>query len=284
MKAVIPAAGFGTRFLPITKAQPKEMLPVYDKPTIQYVVEEAVASGIEDILIITGRGKRAIEDHFDRSIELELALNNSGKDDYLKQLEDISNLASIHFIRQKEQRGLGDAILCGERFVGDEPFAVLLGDTITINKIPCTRQLMDAYGAYKGSIIAVEKVEKAKIPSYGIIKGEREGRVYRIEDLIEKPSIDEAPSNLGIIGRYVLTPEIFECIKQVKPGVGGEIQLTDALRILKAEQALYAYEFRGRRYDIGTKLDWLKSSIEVALTNEEIGEELRKYLEKLLKA
>jgi UTP--glucose-1-phosphate uridylyltransferase len=281
MKAVIPAAGFGTRFLPITKAQPKEMLPVYDKPTIQYVVEEAVASGIEDILIITGRGKRAIEDHFDRSIELELALNNSGKDDYLKQLEDISNLASIHFIRQKEQRGLGDAILCGERFVGDEAFAVLLGDTITINKKPCTRQLMDAYETYKGSIIAVEKVELAKIPSYGIIKGEREGNVYRIEDLVEKPSIDEAPSNLGIIGRYVLTPEVFECIKHVKPGVGGEIQLTDALRILETEQPMYAYEFEGRRYDIGTKLDWLKSSIEVALTNEEIGSELRKYLEKL---
>jgi UTP--glucose-1-phosphate uridylyltransferase len=284
MKAVIPAAGFGTRFLPITKAQPKEMLPIYDKPTIQYVVEEAVASGIEDILIITGRGKRAIEDHFDRSIELELALNNSGKRGYLKELEDISNLASIHFIRQKEQRGLGDAILCSERFVGDEAFAVLLGDTITMNKLPCTRQLMDAYESYKGPIIAVEKVERAKIPSYGIIKGEREGGVYMIEDLVEKPSIDEAPSNLGIIGRYVLIPEIFDCIKHVKPGVGGEIQLTDALRILKDEQPMYAYEFRGRRYDIGTKLDWLKSSIEVALANEGLGRELKKYLEKLLKA
>jgi UTP--glucose-1-phosphate uridylyltransferase len=284
MKAVIPAAGFGTRFLPITKAQPKEMLPVYDKPTIQYVVEEAVASGIEDILIITGRGKRAIEDHFDRSIELELALNNSGKHEYLRQLEDISNLASIHFIRQKEPRGLGDAILCGERFVGDEAFAVLLGDTITIDDTPCTLQLMNAYKTYKGSMIAVEKVERAKIPSYGIIKGKRKGRVYRIEDLVEKPSIEEAPSNLGIIGRYVLTPEIFDCIKQVEPGVGGEIQLTDALRILKDEQPLYAYEFRGKRYDIGNKLDWLKSSIEVALSSEEIGKELRNYLLKLLKA
>lgn len=283
MKAIIPAAGFGTRFLPITKAQPKEMLPVYDKPTIQYVVEEAVASGIEDILIVTGRGKRAIEDHFDRSIELELALNNSGKQEYLRQLEEISNLASVHFIRQKEPRGLGDAILCGERFVGDEAFAVLLGDTITIDDTPCTRQLLEAYEAYKASIIAVEKVEQAKIPSYGIIKGRGRGRVYRIEDLVEKPSIQEAPSNLGIIGRYVLTPGIFKCIKQVKPGVGGEIQLTDALRILKDEQPLYAYEFRGKRYDIGNKLDWLKSTIEVALGSEEIGRELRNYLLRLLK-
>ena len=282
MKAVIPAAGFGTRFLPITKAQPKEMLPVYDKPTIQYVVEEAVASGIDDILIITGRGKRAIEDHFDRSIELELALNNSGKHDYLKQLEDISNLASIHFIRQKQPKGLGDAILCGERFVGNEPFAVLLGDTITINKVPCTKQLMDTYDEYGGSVIAVEKVEKSRIPFYGIIKGKREGRVYKIEDLVEKPSIEDAPSNLGIIGRYVLTPEIFDCIKEVEPGVGGEIQLTDALRLLRGRQPLYAYEFRGRRYDIGNKLDWLKSTIEVALENEEVGKELRSYLQRLL--
>ncbi len=282
MKAVIPAAGFGTRFLPITKAQPKEMLPVYDKPTIQYVVEEAVASGIDDILIITGRGKRAIEDHFDRSIELELALNNSGKHDYLKQLEDISNLASIHFIRQKQPRGLGDAILCGERFVGSEPFAVLLGDTITINKVPCTKQLMDVYDEYGGSVIAVERVEKSRIPFYGIIKGRGEGKVYRIEDLVEKPSIEEAPSNLGIIGRYVLTPEIFDCIKNVEPGVGGEIQLTDALRLLRERQPLHAYEFRGRRYDIGNKLDWLKSTIEVALENEEVGEELRNYLRRLI--
>jgi UTP--glucose-1-phosphate uridylyltransferase len=282
MKAVIPAAGFGTRFLPITKAQPKEMLPVYDKPTIQYVVEEAVASGIDDILIITGRGKRAIEDHFDRSIELELALNNSGKHDYLKQLEDISNLASIHFIRQKQPRGLGDAILCGERFVGDGPFAVLLGDTITIDRVPCTRQLINTYDRYKGSIIAVEKVEKSRIPYYGIIKGKKKGEVYRIEDLVEKPKVEEAPSNLGIIGRYVLTPEIFECIRKVKPGVGGEIQLTDALRILREGQQIYAHEFRGRRYDIGNKLDWLKSTIEVALESEEVGEELRNYLLKLL--
>ncbi len=282
MKAVIPAAGFGTRFLPITKAQPKEMLPVYDKPTIQYVVEEAVASGIDDILIITGRGKRAIEDHFDRSIELELALNNSGKHDYLKQLEDISNLASIHFIRQKQPRGLGDAILCGERFVGDETFAVLLGDTITINKTPCTRQLMSVYDEFGASVIAVEKVERSRIPFYGIIKGSRQGRVYEIEDLVEKPRVEEAPSNLGIIGRYVLTPEIFDCIKGVEPGVGGEIQLTDALRLLRGRQPLYAYEFRGRRYDIGNKLDWLKSTIEVALENDEVGEELRSYLRRLI--
>jgi|TARA_B100001964_G_scaffold244163_1_gene324544 UTP--glucose-1-phosphate uridylyltransferase len=282
MKAIIPAAGFGTRFLPITKAQPKEMLPVYDKPTIQYVVEEAVASGIEDILIITGRGKRAIEDHFDRSIELELALNKSGKSDYLKELEEISNMGRIHYIRQKKQYGLGDAILCGERFVGDEPFAVLLGDTITFNEIPCTRKLIDIYDNYNRSIISVEKVENDKIPSYGIIKGTLEGEVYRIEDLVEKPTIENAPSNLGIIGRYILSPKIFKCIKQVNPGVGGEIQLTDALRILNADQQIYAYEFKGKRYDIGTKFDWLKCSIEIALLNKDIGPDLRNYLDYLL--
>ncbi|MBI5253767.1 MAG: UTP--glucose-1-phosphate uridylyltransferase GalU [Euryarchaeota archaeon] len=284
MKAVIPAAGLGTRFLPITKAQPKEMLPVYDKPAIQYVVEEAVASGIEDILIITGRGKRAIEDHFDRAVELELVLNSAGKSDYLKQLEGISNLASIHFIRQKEQRGLGDAVYCARRYVGNEPFAVLLGDTITIAKVPCTKQLINVFERYSSSVIAVEKVGREKISSYGIIKGKKTGEVYKIEDLVEKPRPKEAPSDLGIIGRYILTPEIFECIEKVKPGVGGEIQLTDALRILKEKQEIYAYEFKGKRYDIGNKLDWLKSSIEIALNNEEIGNELRAYLRKILKS
>lgn len=283
MKAVIPAAGFGTRFLPITKAQPKEMLPVYDKPTIQYVVKEAVDSGIDDILIITGRGKRAIEDHFDRSFELEAALKGGGKEDLVSELEAIPNMADIHYIRQKEQKGLGDAIYCARKYVGSESFAVLLGDTITINKIPCTKQLMDIYDKYRASIIAVERVRREKISSYGIVKASPLDEVFKIEDLVEKPRPEEAPSNLGIIGRYILTPEIFDCIERVEPGVGGEIQLTDAIRLLKDRQAVYAYEFIGRRYDIGTKLDWLKSSIEIALGNAEVGEELRKYLEELLR-
>lgn len=283
MKAVIPAAGLGTRFLPITKAQPKEMLPVYDKPTIQYVVKEAVDSGIDNILIITGRGKRAIEDHFDRSFELESNLMKEDKVDLIPELEAISNMADIHYIRQKEQRGLGDAVYCARKYVGNEAFAVLLGDTITINKKPCTKQLMEKYEEYGASIIAVEKVRREKIPSYGIVKATPLNDVYKIEDLVEKPKIEEAPSNLGIIGRYILTPEIFKCIEKVEPGVGGEIQLTDAIRLLKDIQDVYAYEFVGKRYDIGTKLDWLKSTIEIALNSKEDGPELRKYLEELLR-
>ncbi|MEE9594009.1 MAG: UTP--glucose-1-phosphate uridylyltransferase GalU [Candidatus Hydrothermarchaeales archaeon] len=282
MKAIIPAAGLGTRFLPATKAQPKEMLPVYDKPTIQYVVEEAIESGIDDILIITGRGKRAIEDHFDRSVELELALSDKNKDESLREIKDISSLAHLHFVRQKEQRGLGDAVLCAKRFVGDEPFAVLLGDTITMATEPCTKQLMKVYEKYKGSVIAVKKVRTEKISSYGIIKSRPIDSIYEIEDLVEKPKPEDAPSDLGIIGRYVLTPEIFDCIEEAEPGVGGEIQLTDALKALREKQPLYAYVFDGRRYDIGTKLDWLKSSIEIALGNPEIKEELKAYLDGLM--
>lgn len=282
MKAVIPAAGLGTRFLPATKAQPKEMLPVYDKPTIQYVVEEAVMSGIDDILIVTGRGKRAIEDHFDRSVELELALHNMNKHGPLKEIKDISDLANLHFVRQKEQRGLGDAVLCAKKFVGDEPFAVLLGDTITMARVPCTKQLIAIYRRYKGSVLAVEKVPQEKIPSYGIIKAKPMDSIYKVEDLVEKPKLEDAPSDLGIIGRYILTPEVFDCIKKVKPGVGGEIQLTDGLRILRKKQPLYAYIFNGRRYDIGTKLDWLKSSVEIALENSEIKDDLKRHLLELL--
>ncbi len=278
MKAVIPAAGLGTRFLPATKAQPKEMLPVYDKPTIQYVVEEAIASGIEDILIITGRGKRAIEDHFDKSVELELSLKNSGKGHYLEEIEAISNMGCIHFIRQKEQKGLGDAIYCARKHVAGEPFAVLLGDTITMAPVPCTKQLMDIFDAYKGSVIAVERVPREKIGSYGIIKAKPVDHIYEVEDLVEKPRPEEAPSDLGIIGRYILQPEIFRCLEEVKPGVGDEIQLTDALKVLNYTQRIYAYEFKGRRYDIGNKLDWLKSSIEIALNNGEIREELMEFL------
>ncbi len=281
MKAVIPAAGLGTRFLPITKAQPKEMLPVFDKPTIQYVVEEAVASGIDNILIITGRGKRAIEDHFDKSTELEMVLKNSAKEEYLRQIEEISDLADIHYVRQKEQKGLGDAIYCARKFVGDESFAVLLGDTITINDVPCTKQLMNIFEEYNSSVIAVEKVARDKIESYGIIRCIPINSIYEVEDLVEKPKPEDAPSDLGIIGRYVLTPEIFNAMKRVAPGVGGEIQLTDALKLLLNDQKIYASEFEGKRYDIGNKLDWLKSSIEFALQNDEVKEDLIEYLDSI---
>ncbi|MBU2560259.1 UTP--glucose-1-phosphate uridylyltransferase GalU [archaeon] len=284
MKAVIPAAGYGTRFLPATKAQPKEMLPVYDKPTIQYVVEEAVASGIDDILIIIGRGKRAIEDHFDRSIELELSLKNSQKDEYLKEIIDISELADIHFIRQKEQKGLGDAVYTARKYVGDEPFCVLLGDTVTVSETPCTKQLIDIYNKHQGSVIAVEKVKKEEIERYGIVKGESIDGVLKITGVVEKPKFEDAPSDLGIIGRYLLTPEIFDCIKKTKRGSGGEIQLTDGIGLLKDMQDVYAYEFKGKRYDIGTKLDWLKSSIEIALQRDDIGDELLDYLKELTKS
>jgi len=233
-KGVIPAAGLGTRFLPATKAMPKEMLPLIDRPVIQYVVEEAIASGIEDILIITGRGKRAIEDYFDDSPELELHLKESGKEDLLREVQEVSSLADIHYIRQKEPKGLGDAVLRAEKHIGDEPFAVLLGGDIIKNFTPCTRQLIDISGCYNASVLAVEEIPREKVSSYGIIRGRGfADSLYLIEDIVEKPSVEEAPSNLGAIGRYVFTPEIFDCLKRTPVGVGGEIQLTDAIRMLR---------------------------------------------------
>lgn len=282
MKAVIPAAGLGTRFLPATKAQPKEMLPIVDKPTIQFVVEEAINSGIDDILIITGRGKRAIEDHFDRSLELEEALKEQGKTDMLREIIDISEMADIHYVRQKERRGLGHAIYCARNHVGDEPFAVLLGDTIVESEVPCTRQLMNFYQKYKGSMIAVEAIPEEKISSYGIIDPEViDDFVYHVKDLVEKPPVEEAPSNLGIIGRYLLTPEIFNALEETDPGEGSEIQLTDALHILKEREGVYACKFSGKRYDIGNKIDYLKTCIEYGLENKETGSKLREYLKDL---
>ncbi|HDI73061.1 MAG: UTP--glucose-1-phosphate uridylyltransferase [Candidatus Altiarchaeales archaeon] len=285
MKAVIPAAGLGTRFLPATKAQPKEMLPIVDKPTIQFVVEEAINSGIDDILIITGRGKRAIEDHFDRSFELEEALKEQGKTDLLKEVVDISELADIHYLRQKERKGLGHAIYCARNHVGDEPFAVLLGDTIVESEIPCTKQLMNFYQKYEGSMIAVEEVQEEKISSYGIIDPEviddNDNNVYLVKNLVEKPKVEEAPSNLGIIGRYILTPAIFDILEKTKPGKGNEIQLTDALNTLRKKKKVYACKFSGKRYDIGNKLDYLKTCIEYGLENREIGEKLWEYLRNL---
>jgi len=282
MKAVIPAAGLGTRFLPATKAQPKEMLPLVDKPAIQFVVEEAINSGISDIIIITGRGKRAIEDHFDRSFELEYVLREKGKMDLLKQVVDISELANIHYLRQKEMKGLGHAVYCARDHIGNEPFAVLLGDSIVNARVPCTRQMMDYYHRFKGSIIAVEEVPFDKVSSYGIVDPDPlDTDIYRVKDLVEKPKPENAPSNLGIIGRYILTPAIFDVIKNTKPGKDGEIQLTDAIRTLGKEEEVYACRFQGKLYDIGNKLDYLKASVEMGLENSEIGGKFREYLKGL---
>ena len=276
MKAVIPAAGLGTRFLPATKAQPKEMLPVYDKPTIQYVIEESVNSGVDDILIVTGKGKRSIEDHFDRSFELEHHLKTKGKEDFLKEIEYISELADIHFIRQKKQKGLGDAIYCAKKHVGNDPFVVMLGDTITKDTVPCTKQLIDIYEKYGKSVIALEEVPDEKVERYGIIGGEEiEPNIYKIDKLVEKPPLRVAPSNLAIMGRYVLTPDIFDCIENVEPGYGGEIQLTDALSKL---DEIYGQVFKGQSYDIGNRIDWLKTSLKFALEDEKAKDEILNFI------
>ncbi len=276
MKAVIPAAGLGTRFLPATKAQPKEMLPVYDKPTIQYVIEEAVESGVDDILIITGKGKRSIEDHFDRAFELEYILQEKGKFEYLEEVKEITDLADIHFIRQKKQKGLGDAIHWAKKHVGAEPFVVMLGDTITKAKVPCTKQLIDLYVKYGKSAIAVEPVPDEKVERYGIIDGtEVEENVYKINRLVEKPALKDAPSNLAIMGRYVLTPDIFEHIENTEPGVGGEIQLTDALSQL---DSIYGQVFTGESYDIGNRIDWLKTSLKFAMNDPEAKDDILEFI------
>ena len=276
MKAVIPAAGLGTRFLPATKAQPKEMLPVYDKPTIQYVIEESVSSGVDDILIVTGKGKRSIEDHFDRSFELEHHLKTKGKEDFLKEIEYISDLADIHFIRQKKQKGLGDAIYCAKKHVGNDPFVVMLGDTITKDTVPCTKQLIDIYERYGKSVIALEEVPDEKVERYGIIGGEEiEDSIYKIDKLVEKPPLRVAPSNLAIMGRYVLTPDIFDCIENVEPGYGGEIQLTDALSKL---DEIFGQVFKGESFDIGNRIDWLKTSLRFALEDEEAKEDILNFI------
>ena len=241
-KAIIPAAGLGTRFLPATKAQPKEMLPIVDKPTIQYIIEEAIASGIEEILIITGRNKKCIEDHFDRSIELELELEKSGKNELLEIVRDISDMVDIHYIRQKEPRGLGHAINCAKAFVGDEPFAVLLGDDVVYSEKPCLKQLMDCYDEYKTSVLGVQAVPEKDVNKYGIVDGIHiEDKVYKVKDLVEKPKMEEAPTNIAILGRYIITPAIFEILDKTAPGKGGEIQLTDALKTLIDQEAMYAY-------------------------------------------
>lgn len=280
-KAIIPAAGLGTRFLPATKAQPKEMLPIVDKPTLQYIIEEAVNSGIEEILIITGRNKKSIEDHFDKSVELELELESKGKEDLLKEIREISDMANIHFIRQKEPRGLGHAIHCAKTFIGNEPFAVLLGDDIVYSEKPCLKQMIEAYDEYKTTILGVQEVPKDDVSKYGIIEGLHiEDRIYKVKSLIEKPAPEEAPSNIAILGRYIINPAIFEILEHTQPGKNGEIQLTDALKELSQIEAMYAYNFQGRRYDVGDKEGFLEATVEYALRREDLKEEFMRYLTK----
>lgn len=282
-KAVIPAAGLGTRFLPATKAQPKEMLPIVDKPTLQYIIEEAVESGIEEILIITGRNKSSIENHFDKSIELELELEKSGKDDLLAEVRKISDMVNIHYIRQKEPKGLGHAIHCSKSFIGNEPFAVLLGDDIVHNGKPCLKQMIEAYDEYKTSILGVQEVADEDVSKYGIVEGKHiEDRIYKVKGLVEKPAKEEAPSNVAILGRYIINPAIFEILENTKPGKGGEIQLTDALKVLAEREAMYAYNFEGKRYDVGNKLGFLEATVEFALRRDDLRGEFLDYLEKIV--
>ena len=278
-KAIIPAAGLGTRFLPATKSQPKEMLPIVDKPTLQYIIEEAIDSGIEEILIITGRNKKSIEDHFDKSVELELELEQKGKKEMLEMVRDISNMVNIHYIRQKEPKGLGHAIYCAKSFIGDEPFAVLLGDDIVDADTPCLKQLINTYDEYKTTILGVQEVAKEDTDKYGILDVKHiEDRVYKVKDMVEKPSIESAPSNIAILGRYIINPSIFKILENQKPGKGGEIQLTDALKTLSTQEAIYAYNFEGRRYDVGDKFGFLEATIDFALKRDELRDDLLSYM------
>ncbi len=284
-KAVFPAAGLGTRFLPATKAQPKEMLPLVDKPLIQYVMEEAVGAGIRNITIVTGRGKNAIEDHFDVSYELEHVLEGRGKHALLKEIRQISSMVNVSYVRQKEALGLGHAILVAKDSIGNEPFAVMLGDDIIDSEIPCLKQMTDLFEKLQASIIATCKVPTSEISQYGVIRGyPLEGfgdRVYRVQDVVEKPPAHEAPSDLAIIGRYILTPEIFGILEKTRVGRGGEIQLTDGIRLLLEQQPVYAYMFEGTRYDAGDKLGFLKATVELTLKRQDLGEPFRQYLKSL---
>ena len=283
-KAVIPAAGLGTRFLPATKACPKEMLPIVDKPTIQYIIEEALASGIKDILIISGHNKRAIEDHFDRNPELEVNLKEHGKTKLLEQVKAIADI-NIHYIRQKEPKGLGHAILCAKAFVGDEPFAVLLGNDVVYNdENPCLKQLIDVYNATGSSVLGCQTVPQEKVSSYGIVASEATDneRIFKVNDMVEKPAISEAPSRLAVLGRYVITPEIFTILEQTAPGRGGEIQLTDALKVLAKQENMYAYDFVGRRYDVGDKEGYLEATVEYALRRSDLRDKFLEYLKEVI--
>jgi UTP--glucose-1-phosphate uridylyltransferase len=287
-KAVFPAAGLGTRFLPATKAQPKEMLPLVDKPLIQYGVEEAMHSGVRDIIIVTGRGKSSIEDHFDVSFELEQLLESKGKHDLLSMVRSISDMIDVAYIRQKDALGLGHAVLRAKELIGDEPFAVILSDDIIAAETPCIRQLLDIYEFYSAPILALMEVPKDQISAYGVVDAEpvphngTEGRLFRIHNMVEKPKSSDAPSNLAIVGRYVLTPDIFNAIESIEPGSGGEIQLTDALKYTLRSRPIYGYKFHGKRYDGGDKLGFLKATVEFALNRHDLGEPFRKYLKTLM--
>jgi len=281
-KAVIPAAGLGTRFLPATKAQPKEMLPLVDKPAIQWVVEEAVRCGIRDILIITGRGKRSIEDHFDRTFELEHYLDSGGKHDLLKEIQEIAEMADIHYVRQGEPRGLGHAVSVARQHIGDEPFAVMLGDDIMSDESTVLHDMLQAHQRFGRSVIALKEVGPKEISSYGCARAEHvDGAVVRVEEIVEKPAPEEAPSNLAVMGRYVFTPEIFDALDRVQPGKGNEIQLTDAIGLLLEDQQVYGYVFEKGRYDIGNKLDYLKATVELALQRDDLGPAFREFLDTL---
>lgn len=282
-KAIIPAAGLGTRFLPATKAMPKEMLPIVDKPTIQYIIEEAIESGIEDIIIVTGKGKRAIEDHFDHSFELEQTLYEKGKFELLEEVQKSSKLVDIHYIRQKEPKGLGHAVWCARKFIGNEPFAVLLGDDIVQSEKPCLKQMIEQYDRYNASILGVQQVSEEEVSRYGIINAKSIGpHFYNVNGLIEKPTKLEAPSNLAISGRYILNPRIFDILENQTPGAGGEIQLTDAIARLNEFEAIYAYEFEGTRYDVGEKFGFIQTTIEMALRHKELREDLLNYMSTIL--
>lgn len=278
-KAVIPAAGLGVRFLPATKSQPKEMIPIIDKPTIQYIIEEALASGVEDILIISGRGKRAIEDHFDHAPELEAHLAAKGKAAELAEVRRISEMGNIHYVRQRYPLGLGHAVGCARAFVGDAPFAVLLGDDVVRGPVPCLKQLLEQHARLGASVVALEEVPAEDVSKYGVIRGRAAGpRLFAVEDLVEKPPVDQAPSRMAVMGRYILDPRIFPLIEQTQPGAGGEIQLTDALRLLVREQPLYGYRFEGRRYDVGHCLGYLKATVDFALERDEVRAPFLEYL------
>lgn len=278
-KAIIPAAGLGTRFLPATKAQPKEMLPIVDKPTIQYIVEEAVASGIEDIIIVTGRTKKAIEDHFDKSVELEMELEKKNNKELLEIAKSVSQIANIYYIRQKEPKGLGHAVLTAKTFIGNEPFAVLLGDDVIDAETPALKQMMDVYDKYQSTILGVQTVDRKDVNKYGIVDGMQvENRVYKVNGMVEKPSVDAAPSNVAVLGRYIIEPEIFDFLEKQEVGAGGEIQLTDALEKLAQVKEMYAYDFEGRRYDVGNKMGFLQATVEFALKRPELRDDFLTYL------
>lgn len=283
-KAVIPAAGFGTRFLPATKAVPKEMLPIVDKPTIQYIVEEAIAAGIEDLIMITSRGKDALVNHFDKAFELEAVLERDGKEEMLRLVREVSDKINVHFIRQQEQKGLGHAVLYAKSFIGNEPFAVMLGDDVVVSEKPCIGQLIEQYEKTGASVLGVQKIGMEHVSKYGIVDAENvDGRLYKLNGMVEKPKREDAPSDMAVLGRYIITPGIFDCLAKTPKGAGGEIQLTDALVMLAKSEPMYAYDFEGRRYDIGSKQGFLEATVDFALARDDLKDDFAEYLKEKVK-